>query len=55
MSKPWIKLHCPKCERYLGEVKEGTECYCATCRKWVLCKREDEGQCQKGSSTTKGN
>lgn len=42
----WIKVTCPTCGRYLGEIKEGTEVLCNKCNKWI--------KAEKGSASSAG-
>jgi len=49
----WVKVTCPTCGKYLGEVKKDTDIFCNKCGKWVNANEGDEDEWGKETSMTK--
>ncbi len=38
----FVRLHCPKCDKFLGEIMIGTDGYCNKCAKWIKAGETNE-------------
>lgn len=41
-KRVFTKFHCPKCDKYLGEIPVGSSSYCCKCNKWMKAGDTDE-------------